>query len=272
MLELKKENNIYWCHYTGRDYSKIIQDLQKYENYSRQPLTDNEDDDWYSNGLTSKEFINKFENNFCDNKEINKINYELQKFSSKLTKKTRKKHFVGDNIIIPRAILNHPKAFVYNATDKKKSLNIFIAINVLAFTSSTDQREFMLKMLKLITAFSKNYDLRITLGKVSETKGNGKIAIESFILKDYSHYFNLSRLWFPMSNTGTYRRILFEMLEKHMALEEEITGFSSGYGATISGNKSVKEAVSYFENYDHVFNYYSMYDLTDEEIIEKYCN
>ena len=270
MLELKRKDNLYWCHYTGKDYSKIIQDLEKYENYRRSPLKDDEDDDWQSNGLSYKDFTKKFENNYCDNKEINRINYELQKFSSKLTKKTRKKHFVGSNIIIPRAILNHPKAFIHNTTDKKKSLNIFVAINVLAHISASEQKAFMIKILKLITALSKNYDLKVTLGKVSEDDYEN-IAIESFVLKDYNHSFNLARLWFPLNNTGTYRRILFEMLEKHMELESDLYDFKYGYGASLKDNEKIKTVLSTFEKYDHIFNYYSMYNLTDEEIISKYC-
>ena len=61
------------------------------------------------------------------------------------------------------------------------------------------------------------------------------------------------------------------MLEKHMELESDLYDFKYGYGASLKDNEKIKTVLSTFEKYDHIFNYYSMYNLTDEEIISKYC-
>ncbi|QIG60912.1 hypothetical protein vBLinoVEfB7_169 [Listeria phage vB_Lino_VEfB7] len=265
----ENQGNVYRLHYAGEDYTKIIDDMSAIPHYDIDNIKNPQMKlSWSTGGEPIPEFIHKFQTNYMEPEKAQELNVMLSKVSELVSSQPPIYHFYGNTISVPRAIQGHPKSFKHRKKEVTPYISIFVAINVLYDVSVENHNKFIKNMLKVILILSKDHTVKVTLGKVSTSRG--RIAVESFVLKEANQSFNLSRLWYPLSSIATYRVVLFEMLERHMTIEPKLSSYKGNYGFTIHSTEGIAEAVNLFEKYDYVVGYYETIGMTEKEIIERY--
>ncbi|QDK04554.1 hypothetical protein FK481_0040 [Listeria phage LP-010] len=271
---ITKEGNwdsILLTKYVGNDYENIFKDLQKIRsdfNYSKNM---EEDDDWRDGGIGASTYKERFHSNYIEESEQASIQRELTRFQQILEKGSMEWSVTGSSLSVPRSLIGHPRQFRRRGMKEVPAISIYVGINALADISAQSLNDYMLKVFKIIVALSYKYRLRIVVGKASESDDIASVV--AFTIKDFEDSFNTSRLYFPLTNVGTYRRLLFTLLELQISRIPAASSFGWGYGRTLESNSETREAVEIAmpeENFQHVLNYYSIKDLTDEEIYDKF--
>lgn len=198
--------------------------------------------------------------------QLKKFNKNSVTTNTQAEKRRPRNAVVGYAPCVPNAIIGLPNSMVSTELERQKvkAVTIVYGVSVLGGTSTQTVIDAGTTMLNIINELElQGIRVKLTV-EVRCSANNGELACCWADIKDWKEVLDIKKLAFPIAHPSMQRRIGFRWMETNGNITS--SGFSFGYGSTLSASRTYTEQVDTLKSLGLLQNneYYINVQLCEE--------